>query len=211
MHVTFDIDGVLADFSKGHCGVLKDLYGLDIDPRACKAWHWADWVDGLTKEMEDKAWDAIFSDPKYATFWRDLDPLCTEQDIKRINDLAHRNIVSFVTTRAASGQHENVVVDTQGWLRDRRLHPWPNTYLTGSGGKGARAQLLGTHIAIDDNGDNCVDLLDHGVGAVLLKRAYNESFVDLIKTRGGYIVDSLEEFLVMCVQFDERQNGPPGK
>lgn len=206
MNIVFDVDGVLADFSRGFCGVLKDMYGLDLDPRACKSWHWWEWVDGLTKEMEDTAWGAIFDDPKYATFWRDLQPLVTPREVERINDLSQRNLVSFVTNRSAVGQHANVVNVTRGWLAHEGFRSGANTYLAGSGQKGRRSKLLGAHIAIEDNGDNCIDFLDAGVAVAILRRPYNEGFVELVKARGGYAVDTLEEFLDILARFDVQQD-----
>jgi hypothetical protein len=209
LHIICDVDGVLADFSKGFCGVLKDLYGLELDPRACKSWYWSDWADGLTKEMEDEAWKAIFEDPKYKAFWIDLSPLCSGQETLRINDLSRRNVVSFLTNRAAKGQHKNVAEDTRWWLEGQSLRTAANTFLADHGDKGKQARKLGAHLAIEDNGPNALDYLDNGIGVALLRRAYNESFVELVKARGGFIVDTLAEFLDMCFKFDAQQDQEP--
>lgn len=194
MNVTFDVDGVLADFSAGFCGVLKDLYGIELDPTACKSWHWSDWADGLTKEMEDQAWDAIFSDPRYRDFWADLGSFMSTEDVRRINKLSENHIVSYVTNRSASGQHKDVRKVTAQWLRHQGIRQ-PLVFLARSGEKGRRSAALGTQIAIEDNGDNCVDYLDNGIGVAVLRRPYNEGYIEQIRVRGGYVVDMLPQFL----------------
>jgi hypothetical protein len=206
MNITFDVDGVLANFSKGFCGVLKDLYDIDLDPDGCKSWHWADWADGLTHEMETAAWEILMSDPKYASFWTDLDPLCTPAEVGRINTLSKQNIVSFVTNRSPREQHKFVALATKIWLCNQGFMTSENTFLATHGDKGVWGRRLGTHLAIEDNGDNCVSYLDHGIGVVMLRRAYNEAYVELLRARGGYIVDTLDEFLDLCFRLDAGQD-----
>lgn len=207
MHIVFDVDGVLADFHIAYEKVLLSLYpDLPLVPGGVKkAWHWSEWVDGLTKEMEDKAWVAIFEDPKYRDFWKDLPPLATPDDILRINRLSRTNIVSFLTNRSAEGQHAKVAGATQIWLDIHSFRTHANVFLAAAGKKGERARLLGGHLAIEDNGGNCIDFLESGIGVCMLRRAYNEGFVELVRARGGYIVDTLTEFLDLCFRFDAQQ------
>ena len=203
MHITFDIDGVLANFAKGFAGVLEDLYDIKTDPNACKAWHWFEWVDDLTEQQEKNAWDAIFVDPRYHDFWRDLEPLCTDMDVKRINRLADDHVITFVTNRAASGQHDTALHQAREWLFRQGFRPSHNVFLAKA--KAERAKQLGTQVAIEDNGNNAIEYLDYGIHAVLLRRPYNEAFVELVKSKGGSVVDTLGEFINMCFQVDARQ------
>ncbi len=204
MNVAFDIDGVLANFAGGFSGVLKDLYGLDVDPQP-QHWNLSAWVDGLTHGMESAAWDAIFENRKYRHFWYDLKPLCSTGDIARINLLSRKNLVTFITNRRARDQHLDVADVTRNWLQRQGLLPWQNTFLAGRRDKGKQARHLGTHLAIEDNGENCLAYLDSGVGVAMLRRPYNEAVVKLVEARGGYIVDSVSEFLGMCFRFEAQQ------
>ena len=198
MHIAFDVDGVLANFSKGFCAVLKDLFNIDIDPTECRSWHWWEWVDGLTEDMENQAWRSIFDDHKYRHFWTELEPLCTDADVKRINALSKEHVVTFITSRTEKAQHQNVCIVTQAWLHHEGFRAYPNVFISSE--KGKRAKELGVHVMIDDNGPNAIDLLDAGIATALLRRPYNESFVELVRAKGGVIVNSLDEFIDLCMK-----------
>ncbi len=175
-----------------------------MDPQP-QHWHWSEWVDGLTHDMESAAWDAIFENPKYRHLWYGLRPLCSTGEIARINLLSRKNLVTFVTNRSEKGQHTDVADVTRQWLHRQGLLPWQNAFLARRREKGRVARRLGTHIAIEDNGENALDYLDSGVGVALLRRPYNEAFVKLVEARGGYIVASVGEFLDMCFRFEVQQ------
>jgi hypothetical protein len=207
MHISFDIDGVLANFHRAFGRVLREHgAGVDIQgPDDCKAWGFHDWMDGITREAEAAAWDTVHNDPKQAAFWADLVPLVTSDEVAWINRLAQHHIVSFITTRPQQGQHENVIADTRAWLKCQGIRPYENVYAA-EVTKGRVARLLGSHLHIDDNGDNVIDLLDHGVAGALLRRPYNVAYQDMVVARGGYVVSTLGEFLGLCTAFGTRQD-----
>lgn len=202
MHVAFDVDGVLANFSHGFSQVLHDLFGTpvvagDFD---VKSWNWADWMDGLTHEQERAAWEEVNRRP---SFWLDLDPFVDAQVVNRINRLGNDHQVSFLTNRRMTERP-----DTRLWLHTAGFRKYENVYtVMKQHGKGRSAHWLGANVAIDDNGPNVLDYLDNNVFACLLRRPYNEGFAELVKARQGRIVDTVEEFVdllhVLAVRQDE--------
>ena len=205
MHITFDIDGVLADFGSAFVDILNKRHGLTVSKEAPRTWHWSDSIDGVTRAMEEDVFGAIRDDPEYADFWFTLAPLVTTDEVSRINKLSRRHVVTYLTNRTPWGQQADVRSTTEAWLRAQGLRCSENVYLARGGEKGRMGRMLGTQIAIEDSGENVVDYLDQGVAVTMLRRPYNESFVELVRNRGADIKNTLSEFLDLCWTLDARQ------
>lgn len=96
--ISFDIDGVLANFTRGFTSVAHKHFGTPVgDVGSQQNWMFEDFPElGLTKKMCDfnngPIWKEIKSSP---TFWRDLDPV-NPSVMRRINRIKNR---IFITNR----------------------------------------------------------------------------------------------------------------
>ena len=108
--IAFDVDGVLANFTRGFTRVGNRLFGTPIaDIPAQRSWMFEDSPElSLDKAQCKIIWDVILKSP---CFWRDLDPVNVSvmQRIDRI-----RNKV-FITNRFGQNPQQQTVDFLTKW------------------------------------------------------------------------------------------------
>jgi len=175
LRIGFDIDGVLADFSAAFHEIEARLFGPEVSlsegqpeeeekaqenaasvemsgdaavPRNAKQ------STQETRRRRDAIWKAIQATPN---FWRTLEPI-DPGAVARIHALMlrHKWEVFFITQRPTT-QGDTVQRQTQEWLVEQGFDLPSVLVLGGSRGAAAGALRLGYHV--DDNSQNCLDVL----------------------------------------------------
>ena len=164
--VVFDVDGVLANFTKSFTTLRYALYGvgpvLDKDEAAT----WDSCSRGASVE-NSKTWDHIMQSP---TFWQDMEPAFRVEEGHGLPGLVITSNLYFVTARA--GLH--VKRQTEWWLHKHLGIAYPTVVLTKY--KGDFCKTVGANYCIDDKADNAsaVAWITHGkTKSYLLDRPYN--------------------------------------
>lgn len=149
MKVAFDVDGVLADFSKGFQGVIKSMYG-NVFPKdyVPKDWHW---TDVLTPEMEKAGFEKIAS---IKNFWESLDEV-DPHAIEHVTQVAlDGHDVYFLTARAPSAG-KTIAQQTRNWLNNKLWRITDYTSVITVAKPNLKKQVLeglGIEAMIDDHG-----------------------------------------------------------
>ena len=183
--ISFDIDGVLANFIRGFTRVGNSLHGTPIgDESSHQAWNFEDFPElQLTKPLVKAMWAGVWADPN---FWANLDPMNVSV-IREINDI--RNKV-FITNRAGVEPAKQ---------SERFLEKWgvwrPEVYLAAD--KAPLAKKLNVVAVIDDYVVNCRDLKVAIPEAyiAMLWTPYNQPYHIEMKELGVDIVLSVEQFI----------------
>lgn len=109
--IGFDIDGVLADFTRAFADMAQEMYGL----RARSSGAQLHWRFPLTEEQETAVWARI--DSGNGRFWRELKPLITDGELDDMWDLQKDGYhFTYVTSR-----HSRAKQATGQWLIERQL------------------------------------------------------------------------------------------
>lgn len=188
--ISFDIDGVLANFVRGFTRVAHDLYGTPVcDSTAQATWFIDEFAQVcLTAEQcnfeDGPIWHAI----KASTdFWSELDPL-NPSVMSRINRLPHK---IFVTNRYG----RNVLRQTHWWLSLKGIID-PQVIVTADKAAAMKAYRVVAHI--DDAVSNCESLRTIVPYVAMLHMPYNLDYHLTWKAKGGEIVLSVDHFLDEC-------------
>lgn len=155
MRVGIDVDGVLANFTKGYAQIIRSVSGRDLlteeDIRRPKTWAW-DRDAGYTAAEESAAWESI---KQSDLFWEALDALpgaddfLTDLFIRYDNDQIDE--IYFITTRLGIGPQRQ----TAAWLWEHGADK-PNVLIAQtSAQKGHLAWALNLTHFIDDKPSNC--------------------------------------------------------
>ena len=97
-HISFDLDGVLANFTRGFTRIAHRLFGTPVgDGQSQESWYFEDYPQlGLTKEHCDfkngPIWNEVRTSPR---FWANLDPL-NPSVMMRIHSIKNK---IFITNR----------------------------------------------------------------------------------------------------------------
>ena len=205
IHVAIDVDGVLADLDGEFRRLLKWKFPeieLPTDAPHAKTWGWT-WITSVTLDMEKKVWNSISETPN---FWRRLLPYSgLNEQLERLKTISDRHVFSYLTNRRPIGENSNVRYQTQTWLGAYGAPFSENVFLAPRGYKGQLAWSLGCHALIDDHGPNVMDALNYNLATTLLRRPYNEAYVELVRSRGGTVVDDLTEFVDLIMTMTVRQ------
>lgn len=145
--ISFDLDGVLANFIKGFTQIAHKLHGTPVsDTPAHQSWMFEDFPElNLTTQQCKRVWDeGILNNPD---FWADLDPINVSV-MKRINAIPNK---MFITNRAGINPHGQSVRFLRTWGID-------NPLVVVAKAKGPVAIDYGVTAHIDDYYPNCVDI-----------------------------------------------------
>jgi hypothetical protein len=208
LRIGFDMDGVLADFEAAFRTVEVRLFGPagHIDGGQPEKEEESQNEEGQNEEGEakdrvvpkrlqrrrsDSIWRTIQSTPN---FWETLEP--TEHDVvRRVHDLMlrHRWEVFFITQRPAT-EGDTVQRQTQRWLVTQGFD-LPSVLVIG-GSRGAAAGALRLNYHIDDNPQNCIDVIsDSKARPILIVPDGDEATVISARTLGIGTSASVSECL----------------
>lgn len=117
-----DIDGVLANFSFGFVGILREM-GLNL-PANYEPDNWSWTSAGVDDYIMKEAWKLIDNDKPH--FWEDLKP--HEEDMNYMSEFFNKNAdrsceIYFITSRNSSPNKEFIRVQTERWLRKHLGNP----------------------------------------------------------------------------------------
>jgi 5'(3')-deoxyribonucleotidase len=155
VRIGFDVDGVLADFTRSFVPLLIRVTGKnlfqpdDINNPPC--WNW-DLHRGYTKDESRMAWAVI---KESRDFWASLRTTPQVRTLRMmILDLLRNHEVYFITNRTGT----DVKWQTELWLRQHLQIDLPTVLI--SGAKGLCAQALKLDVYVDDNADNVNDVVN---------------------------------------------------
>ena len=175
--VLFDIDGVLADFVKGFTTLASRMFeGVPITETVNQP-KW-DGFPGMTDKQIAAVWAEIDTG---RPFWSELEPMATEYELERIDQLTSFADVYFTTARRGEG----ALFQTKAWLHDRAI--WnPNIILVHK--KGEVAKALNATFMIDDKAGNAVYAEYHNKDrwdfqSYVLDRPYNRFDAEVIGSK----------------------------
>lgn len=187
--ISFDLDGVLANFTRGFTRIASDLYGTPTcDEAACRQWMFEDFEPlCLSKEQCDFAagpiWACVKSDP---SFWRKLDPL-NPSIMKVINQIENK---VFITNRFGIDVQRQSVDFLEQWGVEDPL------VIVGSD-KGPIAKEHNVIAHTDDYLPNCVRVRESLPDAFIMLHSAPYNF-DLQPTWDGPIALSVDHFIAEC-------------
>lgn len=220
------MDGVLADFSSSFRAYGLRLYGPDDtlgkhinqrrlpgdQPETEEARQAAAEQDARNRiendralrRREDKIWQAIEATPD---FWVTLKP--TEEGVvRRIHDLTlrHKWEVFFITQRPWT-EGDTVQRQTQRWLVQHGFDLPSVLVLSGSRGAAAKAIRLDYHV--DDNSQNCFDVIsDSTAKAILIAPPTHHTAIASARKLGIGVAHRITEALDVLDQATDARTNP---
>ena len=185
--VQFDVDGVLADWTKAFTELANGLWGPGTAPelQESTAPQWTGPNQFNPPERFNDTWDALLRTPNW---WAGLKPMVGIDVFHRIARLTMLVPVYFVTNRWHYLGPANW--QTTCWLRNMGV---PNTSVICTKNKGEAAYLLHTTHSIEDKLENAKDIRDH-----MLPTSFSY-LINRLHNQGTYCpehrVDSVAQFL----------------
>ncbi len=169
--VGLDIDGVLADFLSPFLGVVERKIGNGpIPPESVTDFNFKEHPQ-LKEAIVGQCLEEVSDSPR---FWRDLKPLITLDEWRKLSDLSRENNLVFITHRYERGTHSIRDV-TCAWLKSYGISE-PVVHFTQQP-KARLIQDLGVSLFVDDRHENCEDAATRTTATVLMPdRTYNQAF-----------------------------------
>ena len=169
--VGLDIDGVLADFLTPFLEVVERETGNGpISPESITDFRFKE-HPYLKEAIVLKCMDEVSNT---AAFWRDLKPLITPAEWRKLSELSRENRLVFITHRYERDTY-NIHDVSCGWLERYGIIN-PAVYFT-QAPKASLIQDLGVSLFVDDRHENCEDVATQTAATVLMPdRTYNQSF-----------------------------------
>ena len=156
------------------------------------------------RRREDKIWQAIESTPN---FWATLEPI-EKGAVRRIHELMlrHRWEVFFITQRPFT-EGETVQRQTQRWLVEQGFDLPSVLVISGSRGAAAKAIRLDYHV--DDNSQNCYDVIaDSNAKPILVVPPSHETAIASARKLGIGVVHRTSDALDILEQATLAQTNP---
>lgn len=184
--IVFDVDGVLANFTKGFTTIGNRLFGIPIVENDDQlSWNFK---ESLTSEQQSVIWNEVKST---LGWWRSLVSLVSYEIFYRINRLTIDNEVYFVTNRFSYRRPPGE--QTVSWLM---LHGIPNPRVIVSEKKGEICDAIRADFSLEDNWSNALSIHDRAPGcqSFLIERRYNEKDRKVLP-EGMTVVKTVTEYL----------------
>ncbi|HET7217054.1 MAG TPA: hypothetical protein VFJ02_03365 [Vicinamibacterales bacterium] len=226
LRIGFDMDGVLADFGSAFREYGARLFGPVVpvnthighrrlpgdQPETEEARQAAAEEEARAnieharalRRREDKIWQVIESTPN---FWATLKPI-EEGTVRRIHELMlrHRWEVFFITQRPFT-EGETVQRQTQRWLVEQGFDLPSVLVISGSRGAAAKAIRLDYHV--DDNSQNCFDVIaDSNARPILVIPPSHDAAIASARKLGIGVVHRTSEALDILEQATLAQTNP---
>jgi hypothetical protein len=212
LRIGFDMDGVLANLAAAVRDVEIRLFGIDApaEAPATPSTGPENAAESPTSRESDAdalpqsaavaaaeegrrrrtTWESISST---TDFWMTLEPI-DQHAVRQIHELMlrHRWEVVFITQRPAT-RGESVQRQTQRWL-SRHGFDTP-TVLVIEGSRGAAASVLRLDFHVDDNTQNCLDVMSESRAKPILMRRADDRVSRRARTLGIEVAYSIGECL----------------
>jgi hypothetical protein len=192
--IAFDIDGVLANFTRGFTRIAHQLYGTPVgDTESQQTWNFEEFpelrLDKVKAAFDGPVWTAVKTSPD---FWARLDPK-NPSVMPRINRIANK---VFITNRPGINTKEQSIQFLETWGIEN-----PRVIVVDGHNKGDIAIHENVVAVIDDLYKNVVDI--HKAVAncytALLYCAYNKVHHDeWLHHHCGDVVLSVDQFIDEC-------------
>jgi hypothetical protein len=187
--IAFDIDGVLANFTRGFTRIGHQLFGTPVgDSESQQTWMFEEFTSlGLDKPKCDAIWKVVKTSPD---FWATLDPKNVSV-MSRINRIANK---VFITNRPGL----NPIMQSEHFLE---LWGIENPRVIVAAEKGEIAKREHVVAVIDDLNTNVIDIKKWvpDCYATLLYCNYNKvHHEEWLYHHCGEIVLSVDEFIDGC-------------
>jgi len=190
--ISFDLDGVLANFIRGFTRIAHRLFGSPVgDGQSHATWMFEDFPElQLTKEQCDwlngPVWNEIRQSPD---FWYNLDPF-NPSVMHRINGIQNK---VFITDRLGIEPLRQSIAFLERWGVTN-----PRVIIASQKGPVFEEENVVAHV--DDRYKNCLDLRSFVPTAynALFYAPYNKIHHDEWKQLGGEIVLSVDHFIDEC-------------
>lgn len=191
--ISFDLDGVLANFTRGFTRIANRIYGTPVgSEQSQQKWMFEDFPElGLTKEMCDfnngPIWAEVKRNPR---FWADLDPMNVSvmRDINRIKNKI------FITNRLGVDPKGQSIAFLEKWGVS-------NPHVIVASKKAPVALDYNVVAHVDDYIVNCNEMFSYGPKDCYLAlhwAPYNMEHHAQWKSVGGEITVSVEQFIQEC-------------
>lgn len=198
-NISFDLDGVLRNFTRGFTRIAHKLFGTPVsDPAAQQCWMFEDFPElGLDKAQCDWHSGPIWKNIKASTtFWKDLDPINVSV-MQRINRIKNK---VFITNTVGTLPLEQSIDFLERWGVKN-----PNVVVAED--KGPAVLTFNVVAHIDDYLKNLV-VMDKAAFEsstfqcrpyyALLDVPYTKTWQGAWKDQGGAVVLSVDHFINEC-------------
>lgn len=206
MRISFDMDGVLADYTTAFSTIGNEMFGLSIvGEKEIQHWNWEKWWS--TKAQLKAIWKEV---RKRETFWMDLEKIVSDEEAKRIARLMHTERVYFITSRPDTGgvdaQYQSARWVQWTICKDQRVGSRPSPSVLVSSKKGRLCEALDIQYHIDDKFTYCIDIVKNSpkTRVFMMETMHNkwmpEQFPNYFEKRGSNraeitVIHSVTEFL----------------
>lgn len=193
--IAFDIDGVLANFTRGFTRLGNKLFGTPVgDAQSQQCWMFEEFPElGLDKAKCSDIWKHIINadEVESKAFWANLDPL-NPSILYMIDQIKNK---LFITNRPGVLPREQSIIFLERWGVTS-----PTVILGAEKGPVAVAQNVVA--TVDDYSKNCYDI--KGVlpscYVAMLYTPYNKVHHADWLAAGGEVVLSVDQFILTCNQ-----------